>query len=210
MAVKPDVLKKIKDMRGLASAPQGYASGPYSTVSTAVAEPMSQAWGNAVPQAYGFKSVAGVPKNTMVTNSAPLQGLQGSSYYYTNPETNMTSSVDLTPEQLDAIQNPYAPEGSSWLNADNMKMGAQGLQALSGLANAYMGYKNYGLAKDQFNFEKALANANYVNAAKAYNTDLTNAANVGLALGGGAMTPEQIAASRAYTQGRTVSERPIG
>lgn len=199
MAVKPDALKKIKDMRGLASAPQGYASGPYSTVSTAVAEPMSQAWGNAVPQAYGFKSVAGVPKNTMVTNSAPLQGLQGSSYYYTNPETNMTSSGDLN-----------APEGSSWLNADNMKMGAQGLQALSGLANAYMGYKNYGLAKDQFNFEKALANANYVNAAKAYNTDLTNAANVGLALGGGAMTPEQIAASRAYTQGRTVSERPIG
>ena len=46
------------------------------------------------------------------------------------------------------------PGDGSWLNADNLKAGAQGLQALSGLANAYMGYKNYGLAKDMFGFQK--------------------------------------------------------
>ena len=38
--------------------------------------------------------------------------------------------------------------------------GADVLQGLSGLANAYMGYKNYKLAKEQFGFQKGLANRN--------------------------------------------------
>lgn len=103
-------------------------------------------------------------------------------------------------------------ETPSWLtqNKDTISAGAEGLKALSGLANAYIGYKNYGLAKDTFNFEKAAANANYINAAKDYNTQLQNASDVGLALAGSSVTPEQRAARQAYTDSRRVSESAIG
>ena len=62
---------------------------------------------------------------------------------------------------------------------------AGGLEALSGLANAYMGYKNYGLAKDQFNYQKGLANRNLANQAKVINNAYDNAAQVAAGMIGG-------------------------
>ena len=59
----------------------------------------------------------------------------------------------------------------SWLqkNANGLAGIGMGIQGLSGLANAYMGYKNYLLAKDQFNYQKGLANRNLANQAKIIN-----------------------------------------
>jgi len=84
---------------------------------------------------------------------------------------------------------------------------AEGLGSLGG---AYTAYKGLGQAEDQFNFEKALANRNLANEGLLINTQIQNAADVGLALGGGAVTPEQIEASKAATATRFVDTSAIG
>ena len=68
--------------------------------------------------------------------------------------------------------------------------GAAVLQGVSGLANAYMGYKNYKLAKEQFGFQKGLANRNLANQAKVINNTYDNAAQVAAGMiGGGSYNP---------------------
>ena len=68
--------------------------------------------------------------------------------------------------------------------------GAGILQGFSGLANAYMGYKNYKLAKEQFGFQKGLANRNLANQAKVINNSYDNAAQVAAGMiGGGSYNP---------------------
>jgi hypothetical protein len=68
--------------------------------------------------------------------------------------------------------------------------GAGILQGVSGLANAYMGYKNYKLAKEQFGFQKGLANRNLANQAKVINNSYDNAAQVAAGMiGGGSYNP---------------------
>ena len=66
--------------------------------------------------------------------------------------------------------------GLTW--QQGLNYGLAGLQALSGLANAYTGYKNYQLAKQQFGFEKAAMNRNIANQAKIINNAYDNAAQV--------------------------------
>lgn len=60
-----------------------------------------------------------------------------------------------------------------------------GFQGLSGLANAYLGYKNYELAQKEFNFQKGLANRNLANQAKLINNQYDNAAQVAAGMIGG-------------------------
>ena len=68
--------------------------------------------------------------------------------------------------------------------------GADVLQGISGLASAYMGYKNYKLAKEQFGFQKGLANRNLANQAKVINNTYDNAAQVAAGMiGGGSYNP---------------------
>ena len=70
-------------------------------------------------------------------------------------------------------------------NTETLAGIADGLHALSGLANAYMGYKNYQFAKDQFNYQKGLANRNLANQAKVINNAYDNAAQVAAGMIGG-------------------------
>lgn len=71
------------------------------------------------------------------------------------------------------------------------------LQGLGALANAYTGYKNYQLAQNTFDYNKALGNANLYNAATQANNAMTNATNVGNALAGSTMTDAEKSASLA-------------
>jgi hypothetical protein len=87
---------------------------------------------------------------------------------------------------------------------------AQGAQALAGLGQAYIGYKNYGLAKDMFNFQKATTNRNIANQASEYNTGVQNAGDVGMSLAGATMSPEQRAAYQATLDSRKISTAPVG
>lgn len=102
-----------------------------------------------------------------------------------------TADYDFKPT-VDVL-GMYAPGGNlynntdttSWLNNDNLKLGFQGLQALSGLANAYTGFKNFQLAQDAFNYQKAYANRNLANQAKIINNTYDNAAQVAAGMLGG-------------------------
>ena len=79
----------------------------------------------------------------------------------------------------------------------------------SSLGNAYLAYKNYGLAKDTYKDNKAMANRNLANQAKMVNADIMNRNSVGLALGGAAMSPEQRAAATATARNNRVDGSAI-
>ena len=103
---------------------------------------------------------------------------------------------------------------ASWFGQDGIVGGiSQGLNALSGLAGAYLGYKNYKLAKEQFGFEKALANRNIANQGKIVNNQYNNAAQVaaGMAGGGyGMVDPAIVAQYAAKAKEQHVNTSPIG
>ena len=61
---------------------------------------------------------------------------------------------------------------------------SKSISALSGLANAFTAFKNYGLANKQFNFEKQAYNTNLANQTQMINNDYINRAKIGLALSG--------------------------
>lgn len=65
-----------------------------------------------------------------------------------------------------------------WLSAGNLKTAAVGIQGLQALGNMYMGYKGLDLAKDQFAFQKGLAEKNMANSIKNYNTELAHKAKM--------------------------------
>ena len=82
-------------------------------------------------------------------------------------------------------------QGSSWGNTASMVgAGAGVLQGLGGLASAYTAYKGLQLAKDQFKFQKGLANRNLANQSKIINNSYDNAAQVAAGMiGGGSYNP---------------------
>lgn len=81
-----------------------------------------------------------------------------------------------------------APENKT---PTGFEMFSDAIKALTGLANTYIGYENYRLGKESFNFNKNLANTNLSNQAKLNNYNLTNRTDIGLAIG--SYTPEQAA-----------------
>lgn len=73
------------------------------------------------------------------------------------------------------------------MNIPTLQLGFQGL---SSLASLYGGLKSLGMAQDQFNFQKNLANTNLANSVQSYNTNLTDKATArGVAEG---QTPGQV------------------
>ena len=82
-------------------------------------------------------------------------------------------------------------QGSNWGDVAGMVgAGAGVLQGLGGLASAYTAYKGLQLAKDQFKYQKGLANRNLTNQAKVINNSYDNAAQVAAGMiGGGSYNP---------------------
>jgi hypothetical protein len=108
------------------------------------------------------------------------------------------------PPQALGLENFNGMTGS--LNGQDLTLGTQGtdwggiagavgagagvLQGIGGLASAYMAHKNYKLAKEQFGFQKGLANRNLANQAKVINNGYDNAAQVAAGMiGGGSYNP---------------------
>ena len=93
------------------------------------------------------------------------------------------------------LQYPGTSGSGNWFGKDGyLANGAQIVGALSGLAGAYTGYKNYQLAQDQFDAEQKYAAANLYNQGTLVNNQIKNAAEVGQALAGDTMTADQKAA----------------
>lgn len=81
---------------------------------------------------------------------------------------------------------------TGWFGKDGyLANGAAITGALSGLASAYTGYKNYQLAQDQFDSEQKYAGANLYNQGTLINNQIKNAAEVGQSLAGNTMTADQ-------------------
>lgn len=82
--------------------------------------------------------------------------------------------------------------GTSWWGKDGY-LGTAGnvLGGVGSLAQAYMANKALGLAKDQFAFEKGLAQTNLANQADLTNEQRMNRGEVGLALAGNTMDATQ-------------------
>ena len=84
------------------------------------------------------------------------------------------------------------------------------LNAGTGLANAYLGYRNYGLAKDQFNFSKNAMNRDIANQGKLINNDIMNRAEVGLALASKELTDTDRSRILSNAKNKFVDTTPIG
>lgn len=91
----------------------------------------------------------------------------------------------LSMDSRSTLYNPNFGSGSGFNWQKGLSYGLAGLEALSGLANAFLGYKNYKLAKDQFGFEKAAMNRNIANQAQVINNAYDNAAQVAAGMIGG-------------------------
>ena len=92
---------------------------------------------------------------------------------------------------LDGQNYTLNTQGSNWGNVAGMVgAGAGILQGLGGLASAYTAYKGLQLAKDQFKYQKGLANRNLANQSKIINNSYDNAAQVAAGMiGGGSYNP---------------------
>ena len=94
----------------------------------------------------------------------------------TRVANNGTWGIDLFGSNTPTTPTNTGANGMTW--QQGLGYGLAGLQALTGLANAFIGYKNYKLAKKQFGFEKEVMNRNIANQAKIINNTYDNAAQV--------------------------------
>lgn len=131
--------------------------------------------------------------------------------YTVDPLTGDVGKTELTQDYLKGNVN-WNPESQSFdagnggYNWSGMAdLGLKGLGALGNIWQARTAAQGLDLAKEKFGFEKGLAAANYANQAKGYNEELARKANVGLALGGNAVSPEQRAATLATVEANKVA-----
>lgn len=177
--------------------------------------------GLALQSPYNMRNVqptAYTPEQGVVPN-VPVEGAAAVPQSYAPQGLSMNDLTSkYSPEQLGQMDfSQYdtgslgtTPENSSWLNAGNIETGVKGLSAAAGLAGAYLGNKNYKLAKDMFGFEKAATNRAIQNQASEYNTGLQNAGEVGMGLAGNTMDANARAARQAQLNSQKISTAPIG
>ena len=83
------------------------------------------------------------------------------------------------------VPTPSTSSSGFGFNTGTLGVVTSGLQGLSGLAQAFVGMKNYELAQQQFKYQKGLANRNLANQAKIINNTYDNAAQVAAGMIGG-------------------------
>lgn len=116
-----------------------------------------------------------------ILNTNPITGLNSNNQLGFAKYNHIGPAVPATADNVGGILNKAtgANNGINWFGKNGIIPGlAMGLDALGGLANAYIGNKAYNLAKQQFGFQKALAQRNLANQAKIINNTYDNAAQV--------------------------------
>lgn len=107
-----------------------------------------------------------------------LVGYNGDINYYSNSNPFTRTPFNIT------------TNNGGFLNTLKEGVGTLGgigniMQGLAGIGNMFNAYKQYGLAKRKFAFEKAAANRNVANQAKIINNTYDNAAQVAAGMIGG-------------------------
>lgn len=121
-----------------------------------------------------------IPASVVARLAGTNTGL-GSDFSAFNQLANNNPLGSSTGSWLDGfnngLKNTFLNSDGSW-NLQNIGAGIQGLGSLaSAFGNLYMGNKALKFAKDQFNFQKDLANTNLNNSIRSYNTKLGDIAN---------------------------------
>lgn len=156
---------------------------------------------------FGFTpSTAGTMGGTGSQAYSP--GMHISDGTYPNADTSLanTQYTNLAGDGTVGL-TPNTPSGGWNVTGSGI---AEGVKAATGLANAYLGYKNYGLAKDMFGFQKAATNRSVANQASEYNTGVQNAGEVGMSLAGNSMSANDRAARQAQLDSQKISGSAIG
>ena len=76
------------------------------------------------------------------------------------------------------VELGQTPTSRFGFNKETLSAIGTGMQGLGTLANAYLGYRNYGLAKKQFGFERNAFNKNIANQAALVNRQIDASANI--------------------------------
>lgn len=100
------------------------------------------------------------------------------------------------------VRTPSTSSSGFGFNTGTLGVVTGGLQGLSGLAQAFVGMKNYELAQQQFKYQKGLANRNLANQAKIINNTYDNAAQVAAGMIGG----KDVSGNYGFTNQATVDD----
>lgn len=106
---------------------------------------------------------------------------------YYNPQVQQAPPSSLAPTAGAGVVAPGMPGGSGLGTGLGMNLGTAQL-ALGGLGtigNLWMAFNAQKLAKEQFNFQKDMTNANFANQIQSYNTSLADKINSRVAQEGG-------------------------
>jgi hypothetical protein len=125
-------------------------------------------------------------------NYAPIAGLGGQGSYASLAQTLPTSAAGLdfkAPGMGSSIDNLAAQIGNQGKLGFNVPTVNMALQGIGTIGSLWAGFKQLGLAKEKFNYEKGVTDTNLANSIKSYNTAL-----------------EDRARSRAFTEGRSQDE----
>ena len=99
------------------------------------------------------------------------QGINQFQFGNTNPAFPNSPTYGVAPVKLPGIAEDKPFSLSDW-GSKNKDLIAGGVGIANALANAYFGWKNLGLAKDQFNFQKDSWNKNFANQVSTTNSQL--------------------------------------
>lgn len=135
---------------------------------------------------YGFNSDI-IPVTPVIgTSNNPFKGSLGIDLNNQTIDDTTNQMRGLVADNGGILSGAKPDNGGLFGLSNNTLAGiGLGLQGLSGLANAFMSYKNYKLAKNQWRFQKNLANRNLANQAKTVNNAYDNAAQVAAGMIGG-------------------------
>ncbi len=99
------------------------------------------------------------------------QGINQFQFGNTNPAFPNSPTYGVAPVKLPGMAEDKPFSFSDW-GSKNKDLIAGGVGIANSLANAYFGWKNLGLAKDQFNFQKDSWNKNFANQVTTTNNQL--------------------------------------
>lgn len=119
---------------------------------------------------YNSDAFSGIGMLNNLENGSPFSGT-GMMTNYGNPALD-TSAFDTLGNYGKNLDMGGAESGGGGLGSSIMGNLSGITQAGSGILNGILAMKQYGLAKDQFNFQKDAYNANYKNQVQSTNTFL--------------------------------------